>query len=79
MATQYEITAEMVVHIPVTTANGPMLVDLYKGAVLPDGVPQERIQQLLEGNLIKEVGKDVQADKPAAKPASRSTKASEQQ
>lgn len=69
MATEYEVTGDMIVHIPVTTSNGPMLVDLYKGARLPEGVPQERIQHLLDSNLIKEVGKSEQA-----KPTSRSAK-----
>ncbi|MEV0584102.1 hypothetical protein [Nonomuraea sp. NPDC050310] len=70
MATEYEVVGEYIVHIPVSTSNGTMLVDLAKGAILPEGVPQERIQHLLDSNLIAEVGKSQDA-KATAKPAPR--------
>jgi hypothetical protein len=33
-----------------------MLVTLYQGAPLPEGVPDDRIKHLLDSNLVEEVG-----------------------
>jgi hypothetical protein len=55
MATQYEVTAACVTHIPAATSNGPMLLTLYRGNRLPGGVPQDRLRHLLDGGMIRAV------------------------
>jgi hypothetical protein len=59
---QYKVTAPCVVHIPVSTSDGPMLSTFYKDASLPAGVPEEKLKHLLDGNLIEEVGGAAKAE-----------------
>lgn len=58
MAKHYVVTGACVTHIPVTDSGGPMLVTLYQGAQLPEGVPEDRIKHLLDNNLIAAEGED---------------------
>lgn len=53
---QYTVTGACVTHIPVAGPDGKMLVTLYQGAPMPEGVPDDRIKHLLDSNLIEEVG-----------------------
>ena len=59
--TQYQVIAPCVTHIPVPGPGGTSLDTLYAGAVLPEGVPQDRIEYLLEAGLIAQVGKQADA------------------
>lgn len=59
---QYVVTGACVTHIPVAGPNGPMLVTLYQGASMPEGVPDDRIKHLLDSNLIEEVGGKAKAE-----------------
>lgn len=65
MATEYEVTAACVTHIPASTSAGPMLLTLYRGNRLPGGVPQERIQHLLDGGMIRAVEEPGPEPEPA--------------
>lgn len=56
MAKQYTVTAACVTHIPVDGPDGRMLATFYAGATLPEGVPADRIQHLLDAGLIAESG-----------------------
>jgi hypothetical protein len=56
MAKQYTVTGACVAHIPVDGPDGRMLAMFYAGAVLPEGVPEGRIQHLLDAGLIAETG-----------------------
>lgn len=56
MAKQYTVTAACVAHIPVDGPDGRMLAMFYQGAVLPEGVPADRIKHLLDAGLIAESG-----------------------
>lgn len=53
VVTQYQVTAACVVHIPAMTASGPALGTFYRDAILPEGVPQDRIDHLLAGGMIR--------------------------
>lgn len=55
----YRVTAECVVHIPVEAPEGRVLMTLYKGAVLPRGVPQDRIRHLLNVGSIERISGSV--------------------
>jgi hypothetical protein len=59
---QYVVTGACVTHIPVAGPDGQMLVTLYQGAPMPEGVPDDRIKHLLDSNLIEEVGGKVKAE-----------------
>jgi hypothetical protein len=59
---QYVVTGACVTHIPVAGPDGQMLVTLYQGAPLPEGVPDDRIKHLLGSNLIEEVGGKAKAE-----------------
>lgn len=54
----YIVTGACVTHIPVAGPDGKMLVTLYQGAPLPEGVPDDRIRHLLDSNLIAVEGGD---------------------
>lgn len=56
MAKNYVVTAPCVTHIPVSGSEGPMLVTLYQGSPMPEGVPEDRLKHLLDSKLIEEVG-----------------------
>jgi hypothetical protein len=56
MSKQYKVTAPCVVHVPVSTSDGPMLGTFYKDAILPGDVPAEKLKHLLDSGLIEEVG-----------------------
>ncbi len=58
--TKYQVIAPCITHIPVPGVGGTSLDTLYQGAILPDGVPQDRIKHLLDTGLIVEVGADAQ-------------------
>ncbi|MFI7125990.1 hypothetical protein ACIBQ1_09870 [Nonomuraea sp. NPDC050153] len=53
--TRYEVTASCVAHIPVMTPGGLVLDMFYKGAILPDGVPAERLNHLVVAGMIRAV------------------------
>ncbi|MCK2219701.1 hypothetical protein MF672_038785 [Actinomadura sp. ATCC 31491] len=62
---RYIVTGACITHVPVSTAQGRMLVTLYRDAMLPADVPEDRIQHLLDSNLIEEVkGGDAPAEEP---------------
>ncbi|NUW45548.1 hypothetical protein [Nonomuraea rhodomycinica] len=70
--TQYQVVAPCVTHIPVASASGQMLATFYEGAILPAGVPADRVKHLLDSKLIKAL------DEPkAAVPAPVKTSSSE--
>lgn len=69
MATEYEVTAACVTHIPTVTSNGPMLLTLYRGNRLPSGVPQDRLRHLLDGGMIRAVEQAVPADEEGGGPS----------
>lgn len=56
MSKSYVVTGACVTHIPVAGPGGQMLVTLYQGAPMPEGVPDDRIKHLLDSKLIEEVG-----------------------
>ncbi|MFB4275734.1 hypothetical protein ACBJ59_10615 [Nonomuraea sp. MTCD27] len=64
--TFYQVTAPCVVHIPTVTAAGPALGTFYKDAVLPDGVPQDKLDHLLANGMIRAV------DEPGSEPEAES-------
>lgn len=51
MATKYVVTAPYVTMLA-DTVDGRRLVGLYRGAPVPDGVPEESIQHHLDSHLI---------------------------
>ncbi|MFD1547011.1 hypothetical protein [Nonomuraea guangzhouensis] len=51
--TRYQVTAPCVVHVPAMTPSGPALGTYYQGAILPDGVPQEKLDHLLNSGMIR--------------------------
>ncbi|MFD1547711.1 hypothetical protein [Nonomuraea guangzhouensis] len=57
-ATRYQVTAPCVTHIPTQSSlsgrGGGTLVTLYCRQLLPDGVPEEKVRQLLDSGLITE-------------------------
>lgn len=55
---KYQVIGALVTDIPVGTPDGPMRTTLYQDAILPAGVPAERIAHLLDVKLIKKVGGD---------------------
>ncbi|WP_101791025.1 hypothetical protein [Nonomuraea indica] len=62
MAKQYKVTAPCVVNVPVSSADGAQLNTFYRDAVLPEGVPADRIKHLLDSNLIAPVDGRVEAE-----------------
>jgi hypothetical protein len=58
MAKKYVVTGACVTHVPVDGPEGKTLVTLYQNTPLPEGVPEDRIQHLLDNNLIAEAGSD---------------------
>ena len=54
--TRYQVTAPCVVHIPTVSATGPSLGTFYRDAILPEGVPENKIRHLLESGMIAVVG-----------------------
>lgn len=55
--TQYQVASEMVSHVEVHELGGGKSVHaFYQGAVLPEGVPDSRIQDLLAKGSIVELG-----------------------
>lgn len=65
MPKKYKVTAPCVVHIPVSTSDGPMLATFYKDALLPEGVPADKLKHLLGSNLIAEIA---EVDESPAEP-----------
>lgn len=62
MSKNYVVTGACVTHIPVAGPDGKMLVTLYQGAPMPEGVPDDRLKHLLDSNLIEEVGGKAKAE-----------------
>lgn len=62
---QYQVTGECA-HLIVDSPEGPRHQLVYKGTVLPDGVPQDRIRHLLSVNLIRRVEQESDLIAPAA-------------
>jgi hypothetical protein len=58
MSKKYVVTGACVTHIPVAGPEGQMLTTLYQGSPMPEGVPDDRIQHLLDSNLIAAEGGD---------------------
>lgn len=50
----YQVTGHMA-GVKTMTTNGPMWITLYRGAILPADVTEDRIRHLLDVNLITEV------------------------
>jgi hypothetical protein len=65
MSKNYVVTGACVTHIPVAGPGGQMLVTLYQGAPMPEGVPEARLKHLLDSNLIEEVGGKAEPKKQA--------------
>ncbi|GAA3027251.1 hypothetical protein [Streptosporangium longisporum] len=61
MSKTYHVIGACVANVPATSANGPQLLTLYTGQVLPADVPADRIEHLLSVRLIEEVGVTVVA------------------
>jgi hypothetical protein len=55
--TQYQVIAACVAHIPAMGPGGVTLGMYYQGAILPDGVPEDRIKHLLDAGMITAVDK----------------------
>lgn len=53
--TQYRVKAPCLVHVPFNTPQGKQLGTLYAEALLPDGVPEEKIRFWLDGGMIEEI------------------------
>lgn len=56
--TKYVVTGACVTHVPAAGPDGQMLVTLYQGAQLPEGVPEDRVKHLLDNNLIAKADSD---------------------
>lgn len=67
---RYKVTAPCVVHIPTVNASGPSLGTFYQHAILPDGVPADKLKHLLDSSMIVEIGEDgAPVEQAAEKPA----------
>lgn len=60
--TQYKVTAPCLVHVPFHTPQGKQLGTLYAEALLPDSVPEEKVQFWLDAGMIAPVGAAVEAE-----------------
>jgi hypothetical protein len=69
MSKNYVVTGACVTHIPVAGPDGKMLVTLYQGAPMPEGVPDDRLKHLLDSKLIEEVGGSSQSTEAKRQPA----------
>lgn len=67
MSKQYKVIGACITNVPIDTAQGSQLAMFHQDAILPPGVPADRIKHLLSVGLIEEVGgsKD-SAEQPAA-------------
>lgn len=74
--TQYRVSAPCVTHIPVAAQGGSMLSTFYRDAVLPPGVPDDRIKHLLDSGLIEAVAEPKPAEPESGGTASRPSKTS---
>lgn len=80
--TRYQVTAPCVVHVPAMTPSGPALETYYQDAILPEGVPENKIRHLLDSGMIAVVGgtelpsepDNKQVERPAATVNARSSK-----
>lgn len=81
--TRYQVTAPCVVHVPAMTPSGPALGTYYQDAILPEGVPENKIRHLLDAGMIAAVGgadpaptrpDSEQAERPATTVNARSSK-----
>lgn len=64
---QYQVVGACVANVPVDTPQGSQLAMFHQHALLPPGVPADRIAHLLSVGLIKEVGgSGTPEPKPAA-------------
>jgi hypothetical protein len=54
MSTRYHLTAAAVTNIPagMHPLGGATLIILYRGQILPDGVPEKKIRHLLDAGMI---------------------------
>ncbi|MGC5012521.1 hypothetical protein ACLQ2R_17295 [Streptosporangium sp. DT93] len=67
MSKQYQVIGALVTNVPIDTPNGATLGMFHQHAILPPGVPDDRIKHLLSVGLIKEVGGSAKtAEQPAA-------------
>lgn len=62
MTKQFKVTAPCVVNVPVSSEKGAQLTTFYRGALLPEGVPADRVKHLLDSNLIAQVKDDAPAE-----------------
>jgi hypothetical protein len=75
VAKQYKVTAPCVVNVPVSSEQGAQLTTFYRDALLPEGVPADRVKHLLDSNLIAPVDADGEVEEEPATVNSRSSKA----
>jgi hypothetical protein len=68
---QYQVTSPYVT-VLTAGADGTRMIGLYRDHVLPDDVPAQQIKDLLEGNLIAEIGTpEAESVDPAEHPGAR--------
>jgi hypothetical protein len=72
---KYKVTAPCVVNVPVSSERGAQLTTFYRGALLPAGVPADRVKHLLDSNLVEQVKGDTPVEEQPATVNSRSSKA----
>lgn len=64
----YQVTAQCVVHIPMSTSTGAILGTLYRGATFNGDPDTDKIKHLLDSGMIVELGKDGQPLKDLPEP-----------
>jgi hypothetical protein len=62
VAKRYKVTAPCVVNVPVSSEQGAQLTTFYRDALLPAGVPADRVKHLLDSNLIEQVKGDTSVE-----------------
>lgn len=56
MSKEYEVIGPYVAQVPVDGPTGTILTDFNYGAILPAGVPADRIEHLVDVGLVRERG-----------------------
>ncbi|MEV4179937.1 hypothetical protein AB0J28_00640 [Streptosporangium canum] len=76
MSKRYKVTAPCVANVPVSAAPDASMTIFYKDALLPEGVPAERLRHLLDGNMIEEIkGNEAAEQQKAEEKSSTPTQA----
>ncbi|MEU8040873.1 hypothetical protein [Streptosporangium sp. NPDC049078] len=73
MSKTYQVVGACIANLPIDTPQGAQLVMLHQHAVLPPGVPADRIKHLLSVGLIKEVAASAEPKPPAEEPEQKLT------